>query len=212
MLKLTLLCSSKQHPMYARLDEWRRRQTCAAVDLLTSCAEIDAGGDILIMVSCTEIVPASICQRFSHALVLHASDLPSGRGWSPHVWDILNGSHLLTLSLLEAAEPVDSGAIWKKTQISLNGTELYDEINAKLFTAELELIEWSCRNYDQVKPQPQIGAASFHRRRTPTDSQLDANKTIAEQFELLRVCDPVRFPAFFEYRGQRYLLRIEKDE
>jgi methionyl-tRNA formyltransferase len=35
---------------------------------------------------------------------------------------------------------------------------------------------------------------------------------LAEQFDLLRVVDSERFPAFFEYRGRRYKLKIEKDD
>jgi methionyl-tRNA formyltransferase len=46
--------------------------------------------------------------------------------------------------------------------------------------------------------------------RTPKDSCIDPHRTIAEQFDLIRVCDPIRFPAFFEYRGQKYALKLEK--
>ena len=42
------------------------------------------------------------------------------------------------------------------------------------------------------------------------DSRLDPHRPIADQFDLLRVADPDRFPAFFDLRGHRYLVRIEK--
>ena len=45
------------------------------------------------------------------------------------------------------------------------------------------------------------------RRRTPGSI---SSRSIAEQFDLLRVADPQRFPAFFDLRGHRYLVRIEK--
>jgi len=51
---------------------------------------------------------------------------------------------------------------------------------------------------------------SYYRRRTPDDSRLDPSRSIAEQFDLLRVADPQRFPAFFDLRGHRYVVRIEK--
>jgi methionyl-tRNA formyltransferase len=35
-------------------------------------------------------------------------------------------------------------------------------------------------------------------------------KTIAEQFDLLRVVDNLRYPAFFDHRGKRYRLTIKK--
>ena len=48
------------------------------------------------------------------------------------------------------------------------------------------------------------------KRRTPADSRLDPDKSIAEQFELLRVVDNQRYPAFFDHRGRRYRITIEK--
>ena len=56
---------------------------------------------------------------------------------------------------------------------------------------------------------PQTGEASYYRRRRPVDSQLDPERTLAEQFDLLRVVDNDRYPAFFEWRGRRYGLLIQ---
>jgi methionyl-tRNA formyltransferase len=63
-----------------------------------------------------------------------------------------------------------------------------------------------------VQPAPQDAsvAPTYHPRRTPAMSELDPHKTIAEQFDLLRVADPDRYPAFFHFRGHRYVLKIEK--
>jgi spore coat polysaccharide biosynthesis predicted glycosyltransferase SpsG len=37
-----------------------------------------------------------------------------------------------------------------------------------------------------------------------------ATFSIAEQFDLLRVVDPEHYPAFFDYRGKRYIIKMEK--
>ena len=42
-----------------------------------------------------------------------------------------------------------------------------------------------------------------------SDSRLDPDDTIAQQFNLLRVVDNERYPAFFELLGRRYILKIE---
>ncbi|MBL6431054.1 MAG: hypothetical protein HPM95_06835 [Alphaproteobacteria bacterium] len=47
----------------------------------------------------------------------------------------------LTLSMIEAADPVDSGRIWCKRRINVPKTALYDEINASIFQNTLELID-----------------------------------------------------------------------
>jgi methionyl-tRNA formyltransferase len=144
--------------------------------------------------------------------LIHASDLPKGKGWSPHVWAILKGANSIVVSLLNVSDPVDSGDIWMKREIQLSGTELYDEINHKLFSCEVELMSWFVENSGMQHPIKQKGDESFWRRRYPEDSRLDVYASIASQFDLLRVCDPDRFPAFLEFRGAKYILRIERQK
>jgi methionyl-tRNA formyltransferase len=66
-------------------------------------------------------------------------------------------------------------------------------------------------NYPQVvqSATQQTGESTYYSRRIPSDSRLDPEKTITEQFNLLRVVDNERYPAFFELYGRRYLLTIE---
>jgi methionyl-tRNA formyltransferase len=144
--------------------------------------------------------------------VLHASDLPRGRGWSPHIWEIIRGAESISLSLLEAADMIDSGKIWKKMQILVPKHALWDEINQLLFEAEIQLMDFAVNNIDTVRPRAQSTAieATYYPKRLPQDSQIDPTKSIAEQFDLIRVCDPDRYPAFFEYLGHRYMLKLEK--
>jgi methionyl-tRNA formyltransferase len=169
------------------------------------------GGEILFLVSCSQIVGDAERRKFDVALVLHASDLPKGRGWSPHVWSILDGASQIAVCLLEAAEPVDSGPIWFKSVFELDGHELLPEINERLFTVELELMTRATREFGSVQSTPQRGdPGPYMRKRTPEDSRLAVERTIAEQFDLLRVVDNQRYPAFFDYRGKRYRMTIEK--
>ena len=37
----------------------------------------------------------------------------------------------------------------------------------------------------------------------------EIKKSIKEQFDLLRICDPDRYPAYFEMHGRKYKLRLE---
>jgi len=135
-----------------------------------------------------------------------------GRGWSPHVWDIVEGADFLTLSLLEAEDIIDSGKIWKKQRIEIPKHFLWNEINDALFEAEISLIEFAVENIETISPVPQDSSISptFRKRRTPKESGIDPNKSISDQFDLIRVCDPDRFPAYFDPHGHRYTLRLEK--
>lgn len=211
-MKITVLCSDLQHPVNAYIQRWAEAQTgLHEVDIVQKKSQL-RGGEILFLVSCSEIINANDRAQYKACLVLHASDLPKGRGWSPHIWALIEGAEVITLSILEAEDKVDSGRVWSKSDITVPKHALWDEINHLLFTAEVDMIDYAVRNYLLVTPQAQTETdrATYYPKRTPKDSQIDPHKSIAAQFDLIRVCDPDRFPAYFEHLGRRYILKLER--
>ena len=85
-----------------------------------------------------------------------------------------------------------------------------EEWRALQAQASLELcLAWFDRNHEVVAAgQPQHGEANHYRRRRPADSQLDPEIYLADQFNLLRVVDNQRYPAFFHWCGRRYVLQV----
>jgi len=210
MLKISILCSDSSHPVNRSLEKWAAVQSSdVQVRIFRDVTEL-SGGDFLFLVSCHQYIKKSARENFRHALVLHASDLPFGRGMSPHVWQILEGASQITISLLNVEDEIDSGDIWHQHIIKFDGTELYDEIDAHLFEAELLLMSWALKNCDIAQPYKQIGPISFYPRRTPLDSKIDPTKPLTEVFDLLRIANPDRYPAYFDHRGQTYVVRIDK--
>src|ERR1700691_4833309 len=202
-LAATVVCSSPNHPVWQALEQWGRGT------LVQRPAEA-LGGDLLFLVSCSDVVSKDVRNRYKRTLVLHAADLPKGRGWSPHIWQVLEGRDSIVVSMLEAADSVDSGDIWCKEEIPLQGHELYDEINELIFAAELRLMDYAMDNFASIVPQKQVGEPTYYRKRTPADSQFNPHKTLAAQFNLLRIADPDRYPAFFTFKGVRYHIAIRK--
>ncbi len=213
-LRVCLVCTDPAHPVIPHLRAWCAHSASVRPSGhfgLVHRLDDAQGGDLLVLVSCSEIARPSVIARYAKVLVIHASDLPRGRGWSPMIWQIIDGANEITVSLIEACEPVDSGPIWHQKKIRLNGHELVDELNTLLFEAEVELIEFAVQHWRSVNPRVQADEpASSYRRRTPQDSQLDPYQSLAEQFDLLRVCDPVRYPAYFDLRGHRYAITLRK--
>lgn len=210
-MKISIICSSTDHPVYSTLKMWQNnRSSLHDIELVQSSHEL-SGGDILFLISCGEIIRQNVRNIYKVTLIVHASNLPKGRGMSPHVWQILEGKNSITITLLEAEDKLDSGAIWAQREMLLEGHELYDEINTKLFAIESELMDFAVDNFDMIAPESQHDfEPTYYRKRNPEDSRIDPDKTIAEQFDLLRVSDSERFPAFFNLRGHRYKIRIEK--
>jgi len=115
--------------------------------------------------------------------------------------------------LFEAVAGVDAGNIYLQDELKLSGFEL----NAELRDKQGNLTCQMCKRFISKinmnpKSTPQEGDESFYRKRTPEDSRLDINKTIAEQFNLLRIVDNDSYPAFFEIDGHRYFLKISSSE
>ena len=167
-------------------------------------------GDVAFYLGCTKITPSAVLARHRRNLVVHESDLPKGRGFSPLTWQVLEGLSAIVVCLFEASDAVDSGQIIYRDTLRFAGDELIDEMRTQLGEITLTL----CKRFlaERLPPpgEQQEGPPTFYRRRTPEDSRLDPHKSIAEQFDLLRVVDNRRYPAFFELRGKRFKVAIEK--
>jgi methionyl-tRNA formyltransferase len=167
-------------------------------------------GDIAFFLSCFEIIPKKYLALHTNNIVVHESNLPQGKGWSPMSWQILEGKNNIPVTLFEAVEKVDSGDIYIQDTIHLAGNELLEEWRALLGKKTCQL----CVEYVKNYPHPsrkQSGESSFYPRRTPKDSELDPSKNIQEQFNLLRIVDNENYPAFFIYNNRKYRLKIYVD-
>lgn len=177
--------------------------------LCRSHAEVGTG-TVAFYLGCIHMAPETVLARNRYNLVVHESDLPQGRGFSPLTWQILAGRKDIPVCLLEAQAEADAGPVIYRENLHFAGHELVDELRAALGRLTEEL----CLRYlDEPEPpagRPQTGIPTHYARRRPEDSRLDPGRSLAEQFDLLRVVDNERYPAFFELRGHRYRVRIDK--
>ena len=212
-MNVTILLSDFGHPIFPHLRKWKEKYADVhSIELVDKVTKL-TGGDVLFLVSCNEIVSNLERQKYTNALVLHASDLPRGRGWSPHIWEILQGSSELVVSLIEAEDKVDTGRVWAKERRQLADNALWDEINRILFDMELSLMSAVVDNIDAFVPEIQSDEVStYYRKRTPKDSLIDVEKSIASQFDLLRTCDANRFPAYTYFRGRKFIIKLEAED
>ncbi len=213
-MRIDLLCTNPDHPVIPMLRTWMAARVLEHdIQLLHDKSEL-TDGDILYLVSCSQMITHEQRKKYGTVMVLHASDLPMGRGWSPYVWDILAGNDELTLCLITAEDDLDTGAIWAKQHIRVPRHALFDEINDLLFKAELALMDRGIAMVTTgARPDPQPDTqTSYYPRRTPADSRLDPAQPLAALFDQIRVADPDRFPAFFEMHGRTYELTLKKRE
>jgi len=167
-------------------------------------------GDILCLLGCERIFNKLHLNK--HNLVVHESDLPSGKGWSPVSWQVLENKKNITVSLFEAVNEIDAGPIYAQSSIVLEGSELWSEIKDKQGRCTQKLVLDFVTNYPNNKSRDQIGEPSYYSKRTIKDSELNINKSIADQFNLLRIVDNDRYPAFFFIDGIKYIIKIYKGD
>ena len=210
MERVTVLCSDPLHPVNDWIERWRSDVADRAeVRIVREVNEV-GDGDFLFLIACHQIVRKQVRDRFTFTLVVHGSRLPQGRGWSPIVWQILAGECELPLALIDAEDEVDTGDIWRVETIHTEGTELNDELQALVARSTVSLMTWALDHCRTAAPMPQQGEPSHYPRRRPADSEVRPDQTVEEIFELLRIADPKRYPAWFDYRGRRYTLAIAK--
>lgn len=211
-MKIDVICTNRTHPINQWLSRWRDSRSGEHRINLHVETKTLAGGDFLFLISCSELITKVIRDRYKNVLVLHASDLPDGKGWSPHVWTIIGGGNEIVLTMLEAEDSVDSGKIWYKRRLPIPNHFLSYEIDQMLFDNEIEMMEDALKFCDSVIPieQPKKQGSGYFRKRTPADSEIDPSQSISSQFDLIRICNPDEYPAFFYLRGKKYKLLLEK--
>jgi methionyl-tRNA formyltransferase len=182
-----------------------------SVDLLSDSNQIPQSNDVAFLLSCEKKVIPEILRRSRSNIVVHASELPKGKGMSPLTWQILEGKNRIPLTLFEAVEAIDAGPVYIRACLDFQGNELLHEMQIAVGEKILEMCESFLNDWPDIltKGAIQIGEPSFYKKRTAEDSRLDPNLSLAEQFNLLRVVDNDRYPAFFAWNGRRYILKIE---
>jgi len=140
-------------------------------------------------------------------VVIHGADLPNGRGRSPIHWQVEEGSNDIVLTMFEMGDQADNGPVYLKHLLRLDGTELLPYIRLKILKAESDMIDTFLSKWPMT-PAEQEGEPSFYRKRNRDNQKLDPQKTIAEQFDKMRVADNEQYPLWFEHRGIVYELKI----
>ncbi len=168
------------------------------------------GYDLVFVLGYTKILKEKFLMKNNLVMVVHESDLPEGKGFSPIQWQILEGKKDIKVCLIEANERVDSGDILEKVELNFDGTELYDEIRSAQAEVTIKLINNFLKKYPNFNKTPQKGTPTFYRRRNASDSELDINLSIKKNFPKLRIGNNEEWPSFFKLNGQTYIIKIFK--
>lgn len=68
------------------------------------------------------------------------------------------------------------------------------------------------RWYYNITSKSQMVKSVYNRRRANANDKVDVRKPLSDNLDHLRIVDNDRYPAWFEYRGSKYILKIMKDK
>lgn len=164
------------------------------------------------------VFPLSFTKKLSNkflnsnklTIIAHPSKLPKDKGFAPLANQILRGNNFFYITMIKASEKIDSGEVLMQKKFLLNGTELSNDLRKIQALKIFQMIDRFLIYYPKFKLKIQKGKSSYNKRRLPKDSRLDINNSIKRQFNLLRVVDNENYPAFFDYKKNRYYLKIFK--
>ena len=210
---LHLLCDIPDSFLIERINELLQELNAPHVEVYfyRKFEDVPKNG-ILILVSAQKILTNNEITKFDHCFVVHPSRLPEGRGSAAIANCILGGKDEIWVSIFEPTEKIDQGPIYYQEGLKLAGHELLPEIRNFQFLITVKLLQQLLSDFPNFTPVVQGGKASYFKKRFPIDSEIDPNKAILEQFNLFRIVDNEKYPAFFRHENFKYVLKIYKEE
>ena len=207
-MKIAILTSQNQ--WFVSYAEELKKQLTGA-EIFFHHKDINISFDIVFILSYHTLIEKQFLRIHKYNLVIHESALPKGKGWAPMFWQILEGKDVIPFTMFEASEGIDNGPIYMQKFLHLKGDELNVELRKKQANMIIDMCIEFIRNINlYCVPIKQKGEESFYEKRTEKDSELDINKTIKEQFNLLRIVDNDNYPAFFSIGTKKYKITIEE--
>jgi methionyl-tRNA formyltransferase len=151
--------------------------------------------DYIFFLHWSWIIPEDIYSKFN-CIVFHMTDLPFGRGGSPLQNLIIRGFSKTKISAIKVDNGIDTGDIYIKSDLLLNGTAT--EIFKRAAGVIKDMIDEIAGN--EIIPTKQEGTPVYFKRRKPDQSLVDNNiKDVEALYDFIRMLDAENYPhAFLE--------------
>ncbi len=148
----------------------------------------------------SHLIPKEIYDNFE-CIVFHMTDLPFGRGGSPLQNLIVRGFKETKISALKVEQGIDTGAIYLKKKLSLEGSAEIIFQRASIIVEEM-IIEILKKD---LKPFPQVGQITEFKRRKPEESNIESLNDLEKVYDYIRMLDCAGYPhAFIETSNLKF--------
>lgn len=147
------------------------------------------------------IVPDELLYRWE-CVCFHMADVPYGRGGSPLQNLIVRGHKTTKLTALRMVKDLDAGPVYKKIDLSLEGSaqEIFERMAPKIYDLALYIVE------NEPEPIEQSGDVTLFKRRTPQQSKLPEVGDLKDIYDHIRMLDADSYPKACIEHGQFKLI------
>ena len=157
----------------------------------------DDAVDLAVVVAYGRIIPTSLLDRLAF-VNLHFSLLPRWRGAAPVERAILAGDETTGVCLMDLAEELDTGAVYRRTETPIGPDETLDELRGRLVDiGTRQLVEALAEGLGE--PEPQSGDPVYARKITAAEREIDWGQPALAIHRRVRVGG-----AFTTWQGKRF--------
>ncbi|EPY2305684.1 formyltransferase family protein [Clostridium sporogenes] len=151
------------------------------------------------------VIPKEIYETFN-CIVFHMTDLPFGRGGSPLQNLIERGIENTKISAIKVDDGIDTGDIYFKESLNLNGTadEIFIRASQIIFNKMIPKII-----NEKILPKKQRGEIIRFKRRVPSQSEVLSNFDLGKIYDYIRMLDGEEYPRAFIKFG-KYKLEFSR--
>ena len=138
------------------------------------------------------LIPKSIYKKYN-CIIFHMTDLPFGRGGSPLQNLIVRGFSNTMISAIKCEKEIDSGDLFLKKPLNLNGDaeEIYLRAKNIIKKMIIQIVK------ENPKPYPQVGQITQFARRKPEEGDWSEARDLDEVFNYIRMLDAEGYPNAF---------------
>lgn len=155
----------------------------AVTDRLEDVGSVDA--DLAVVVAYGRIIPAALLNQLSF-VNLHFSLLPRWRGAAPVERAILAGDEVTGVCLMDLAEELDTGAIYRRVETPIGPDETLDELRDRLVEIGAAQLVAALRE-GLGQPTPQIGDPVYAAKMDAAERKIDWSQSAVAIHRRVRV-------------------------
>ncbi|MEM9467468.1 MAG: methionyl-tRNA formyltransferase [Actinomycetota bacterium] len=170
-------------------------RSLAVTDQLSDLDTVEA--DLAVVAAYGRIIPSAMLEQRSFVNI-HFSLLPRWRGAAPVERAILAGDATTGVCLMDLAEELDTGAIYRRAETPIGPDETLDELRGRLVEIGVTQLVGALAE-GLGDPEPQVGDPVYAAKITAAEREIDWSQSAVAVHRRVRVGG-----AFTSWNGKRF--------